>query len=440
VSADTAAPFIESLRQHIEARRDDGGKLAVLLVDLGVVARVDGVWGYHAGDAARTRLGAALRSEVLREDDHVADMARDELACVLPAVATAELCLLAAEKMLRGLTTPLWFGDDEIYARPAIGIALFPDHGNDAQTLLQRAKSACVAARDLPARIVLCADDLRNRDGERLLFENRLRVAVAEDALEMVFQPQYDLGLGQIMGIETQLRWPAGTRDIVLAIDAFAAAEAAGVVAELVSSMLNRALRNRSEFRYSAGIDVRIAINLPARALLETALPEIVERALRTWNVGSTRLIIELVEVASLKTEPVARETFAQLVKLGIKFSIDDPAASMASLFWLAAMPFTEFKIDLSGLGDTDADAADDAATECKDAASPDAHHQARSRVAQSLVALAHQQNMTVIAFGVPNDSVAAMLKQAGCDAMQGDYKGPPLPPAEFVKRYGDDA
>lgn len=418
-------PFIDALRGHIAARRADGGRLAVLLVDLGVVARIDGVWGYHAGDAARARLAASLRSELLREDDLVGDMARDDIACVLSEVASPDLCMLAAEKLLRGLTTPLWFGDDEIYARPAIGIALFPDHGNDAEALLQQAKSACIAARGLPERIALSGEGLANPDGERLLHENRLRAAVAEDALEMVFQPQYDLSLGQIMGIETQLRWPAGTKDIVLAIDAFAAAEAAGVVAELVSSMLNRALRNRSEFRYSAGIDVRIAINLPSRALLETALPEIIERALRTWNVGSTRLIIELVETASLKTEPVARETFAQLIKLGIKFSIDDPTASVASLFWLTAMPFTEFKIDLSGLGSADADAK---------------NAQAQSLVAESLVNLAHAQNMTVIAFGVPNDEVANLLKAAGCDGMQGDYKAPPLPPAEFVKRYGDEA
>jgi diguanylate cyclase (GGDEF)-like protein len=423
-AADAAPlPFIDGLRQRIAARRADGGKLAVLLVDLGVVARIDGVWGYHAGDAARARLAAGLRSEVLREDDLVGDMARDDLACVLSAVSSSDLCLLAAEKLLRGLTTPLWFGDDEIYARPAIGIALFPEHGNDADTLLQQAKAACIAARGLPERIALCAEGLANPDGERMLYENRLRAAVADDALEMVFQPQYDLSLGQIMGIETQLRWPAGTKDIVLAIDAFAAAEAAGVVAELVSSMLNRALRNRSDFRYSAGIDVRIAINLPARALLETALPEIIERALRTWNVGPARLMIELVETASLETEPVARETFAQLVKLGIKFCVDDPTASVASLFWLAAMPFTEFKIDLSGLGIAG-----------EDEASALAH----SRVAQSLVALAHLQNMTVIAFGVSDDAVASMLKQAGCDGMQGDYKGPPLPPAEFVVRYGD--
>jgi EAL domain-containing protein (putative c-di-GMP-specific phosphodiesterase class I) len=241
-----------------------------------------------------------------------------------------------------------------------------------------------------------------------------LRTAVAEDALELVFQPQYDLRLGQIMGAESLLRWRDAAQGLVPATDAFAAAEAAGTVTKLVSSLLNRALRNCSEFRYNAGLDLRIAVNFAGRTLLQKALPDIVERALSTWGLRAGRLVIEIVETSVLESELMAAETLGRLKELGVRLSIDDAGASVSSLFWLAMLPFQEIKIDLS--------AARDAAGE---------------RIAQSLIELAHQLKLDVVAFGVADEAAEARLKDLGCDYLQADYKGPALDPAGFVARFG---
>ena len=407
------ASFLEGLRHRIEERRADGQVLAVLLIECGVIGRIDRVWGYRVGDAARSRIVAGLRAGVLRAGDLVGEMGRDDLACVLSAVEGPAVALLAAEKSLREMNAPLWLGEDEIYARPAIGIAMWPEHGDDAETLLQRAKSACAAARHLPSRIAVHSGGLDNPEARQLLYENRLRTAVTEDALELVFQPQYDLRLGQIMGAESLLRWRDGSQGLVPATDAFAAAEAAGSVTQLVSSLLNRALRNCSEFRYSAGLDLRIAVNFPGRTLLQKALPDIVERALSTWGLRAGRLMIEIAETSVLESELVAAETVGRLKELGVKLSIDDASASISSLFWLAMLPFQEIKLDLS--------AARDAAVE---------------RVAQSLIELAHHLKLDVVAIGVADDAMAARLKELGCDYLQADYKGPALDPAGFVARF----
>ncbi len=411
-------PFLEALRAQIEERRADGRNLAVLLIECGVIGRIDAVWGYHVGDAVRGRVTASLRADVLRPGDLVGEMGRDDLACVLSIVEGPAVALLAAEKSLRALNAPFWIGEDEIFASAAIGIAMCPAHGDEAEVLLQRAKSACAVARDLTSRIADYAEDRENPAASKLLYENRLRTAVSEDALEMVFQPQYDLRLGQIMGAESLLRWRDAKLGLVAAEDAFAAAASAGVVTDLVSSILNRALRNISEFRYSAGLDLRIGVKIPARALLNVELPDVVQRALGTWSLRPGRLNLEIGETSVLGAEPVARETLGRLKALGVKLSIDDAGMALSSLFWLATMPFQEIKIDVSAAHDP-------------------AGVQKAERIQQSLIELAHHLRLDVVAVGVADDAAAARLKEQGCDYMQADYKGPAVDPKSFVERFG---
>ncbi|MDP2821549.1 MAG: EAL domain-containing protein [Sulfuritalea sp.] len=417
-SAADAIPFLEALRGTVEERRVDGGNLAVLLVECGVIGRIDAVWGYQVGDAVRGRVTALLRTDVLRPGDLVGEMGRDDFACVLSTVEDPAVALLAAKKSLRALNTPFWIGEEEIFASPAIGIAMYPAHADQAEGLLQRAKSACVLARDLTGRIADYAEDRDNPAASKLLYENRLRTVVSEDALELVFQPQYDLRLGQIMGAESLLRWRDPALGMIAAEHAFAAAEAAGMVTDLVSSILNRALRIVSEFRYSAGLDLRIGVKLPARALLHTELPDVVQRALGTWSRRSGTLILEIGEISVLGAEAVARETLGRLKALGVKLSIDDAGMALSSLFWLATMPFQEIKIDVSAIRDLAGVAKSE-------------------RVLQSIIELAHHLRLDVVAVGVADDAAAARLKELGCDYMQADYKGPALDPKEFVERFG---
>jgi len=413
-----ATRFLEALRGQIEDRRADGGNLAVLLIECGLISRMDAVWGYHVGDAVAGRVTELLRTDVLRQGDLVTQMSRDGFACVLSTVEGPAVALLAAKKSLRTLNAPFWIGEDEIFASPAIGIAMYPAQGDQAEILLQRATSACTVARDRTDRIADYAEDPDNSAASKLLYENRLRTAVSEDALELAFQPQYDLRLGQVMGAESLLRWRDPALGVIPAVDAFAAAEAADRITELVSSILNRALRNVSEFRYSAGLDLRIGVKLPARALLNTELVDVVQRALGTWSRRPGTLILEIGETSVLRAEAPAREMLGRLRELGVKLSIDDAGMALSSLFWLANMPFQEIKVDVS--------AASDLAGVPKS-----------DRILQSIIELAHHLRLEVVAVGVADDAAAARLKELGCDYMQADYKGPALDPEEFVERFG---
>ena len=416
-----AVPFLEALRGQVEERRIDGDNLAVLLIECGVISRIDAVWGYKVGDAVRDRVAASLRSDVLRPGDFVGEMGRDDFACVLSTVEGPAVALLAAQKSLRVLSSPFWIGEEEIYASPVIGIAMYPTHADQAEVLLQRAKSACVLARDLAGRVADYGEDRDNAAASRLLYENRLRTAISEDALELVFQPQYDLRLGQVMGAEGLLRWRDPALGLIDATHAFAAAESANMVTDLVSSILNRALRNVSEFRYSAGLDLRVGIKLPARALRYPELLDVVQRALGTWSRRPGTLILEIGETAVLGDDAIAKETLLRLKELGVKLSIDDPEMALSSMFWLAAMPFQEIKIDVSAVGDL--------------VAMPKSE-----RIMRSIVELAHHLRLDVVALGVADDATASRLKDMGCDYMQANFKGPALDPVGFVERFGFNA
>ena len=413
-----AGSFADALNAKIAERQADGGQLAVLLIECEVIGRIDAVWGYRVGDAVRERIKGSLRSEVLRADDLIGEMSRDEFACVLSTIDGPAVAQLAAQKSLRTLNQPFWVGEEEISASPAIGLALYPVNGEDAEALLQRAKSASMTARGTSGRIHEYEEQGEDTAEAQLLYENRLRAAVTDEALELVFQPQYDVRLGQVMGAASLLCWRDPTLGLIAADDAFVAAESEGRVADLVSAILNRALRSVSELRYSAGLDLRIGVKLPARALLQTELPEVIERALGTWNRRSGSLILEIRDTALLGSEAVARATLVRLKELGVKLSIDDPAITLPSLFWLADLPFQELKLDVSPVV---------ALTENAKA----------QRILQSIIELAHFLRFAVVALGVPDDAAAAKLKELRCDYMQADYKGPALDFEGFVARYG---
>ncbi len=409
-------PFSERLRGVFEERRADGRGLALLLVDCGIIDRIDTLWGYHIGDAVRSRIVASLRSEVLRPSDFVGELGRDEIACALDGVESAQIALLAAEKSLRTLNAPLWLGEEEVYPTVSIGVAAYFAGEGSADALLQQAKSACISAAGLAGHIALY-DGAVNAGAARLVEEARLRTAVAEDALELVFQPQFDLRFGQIMGMEALLRSRDGARGLVAMQDAFVAAAAAGVVPKLISSVLNRALRNCSEFRQRAGLDLRVAIDLPARVLLQSELPEMVERALRTWALRPGRLVLEIQDVSLLETNAAAEAAVKRLREIGVKLSIDDVRMPLTALFRLATLPFQELKIDVSNAHAWSAE-------------------QRSERVLRSLVELARHLGLEVTALAAQDDAQAAKLAEMGCDYLQAEFKGPPVDPEDFVGRF----
>ena len=414
------AALTSQLDAFIGARLADGQQLALLYVDCGVIERIDSVWGFLVGDAVRERLGARLKSEVLREQDLLGDPGRDGFACVLTTLQSAGVALLAAEKILRTLDAPLWVDVNEIFARPAVGIALYPEHADNAVALLQRARAAANAARDRPERFALYSAEQERDEAELLLYENRLRAAISQDALDIVFQPQLDLRSNLLVGAESQLRWRDAKLGAVPVEKAIAVAESAGLVNEVTLWLVNGALRNCRHFRDSAGLDLRVGVKLSAKSLRQSDLPDFVSSALKTWNLRPSRLVLEITETEVLARSLESVETLQRLRGVGVRLCLDDAGAGYDSLSWLATLPFHELKIDLAAVGNV-------------------AEVPQKLALVRSLIALAHELKLEVVVAGVEDDATKALLKELRCDLAQGAAIGAPLDAAAFVKQHRAD-
>ena len=414
------ADFMAQVDACVAARLADGRQMALLFVDCGVIGRVDGVWGYVVGDGVRERLGSRLRTEVLRPQDLLGHPGRDQFICVLADLHSAGVATLATEKLLRALDQPLWVDVEEVYARPAVGIAVYPEHGTSGVELLQRARVSAGAARERPERFALYSADQERSEVELLLYENRLRAAIAQDALDIVFQAQRDLRTGLIVGAECQLRWRDASLGAVPMDKAIAAAQSAGLVNEVTLWLVNGALRNCRQFRDSAGLDLRVSVTLSAKSLRQADLPDFVLSALKTWNLRPSRLSLEITDTAVLAASLESVETLQRLREAGVRLSLDDPGAGYASLAWLSTLPFHEMRVDLASVGSI--------------VESPE--HLALVR---AMVEFAHRLKMDVLVAGVDDAESAARLQTLGCDLIQGAVISAPLETPAFMKKFRED-
>jgi diguanylate cyclase (GGDEF)-like protein len=414
------ARFVAQADACVAERQADGRQMALLFVDCGVVARIDSVWGYAVGDGVRDRLAARLRTEVLRPQDLLGNPGRDEFACVLATVQSAGVATLAAEKTLRSLDQPLWVDVDELYARPAVGIAVLPEHGASAVALLQRARVACRAARERPERFAAYSAEQERPEAELLLYESRLRSAIAQDALDIVFQPQRDARTELIVGAGCQLRWRDASLGRVPVDKAIAAAESAGLVNEVTLWLVNGALRNCRQFRDAAGLDLRVGVTLSAKSLRQPDLPDFVASALKTWNLRPSRLALEITETAVLAGSLESVETLQRLREVGVRLCLDDPGAGYGALAWLSTLPFHEWRIDLATVGNI--------------VDSP--QHLA---VVRCLTELAHRLRLDVLVAGVDDEASAERLKPLGCEVLQGALIGAPLEAPAFIRKFRTD-
>lgn len=415
--ADGTASVLEALQRHLDAAAGHR-EMAILLLTCPTIERIDAAWGYPAGDAVRQRIGALLAADVLREGDFLGQPCRGQFVLALGGAREAALAELAADKALRALASPFFAEDDEIFATATVGIALLPEHGDDAARLMQRAASASLAAQAGKGRAAIYAAQPAAAQTAEFLDQCRLRSAVADDALDLLFQPLYDLQLGQMMGAECQLCWPSETPVKVPADAAFAAAEAADLVPPMVSSILNRALRNVSDFRYRAGVDLRLQWHLPARALRCEALPELVQSALATWRLRPGRLCLGIGDLAQILDDVVLQQALVRLKAVGVRLALDDPKVPLATLFSLRALPFQEIRLDLVPVGSI-------------------AEGSPAERVLESTVSLARSLRLDVCALQPADEITLERLKAAGCHYVQGEIKGPALRAQDFITRYG---
>ncbi len=411
------ATFMDIFRTTIESHAKEGKQLGLLLLQVAKVEQVDRLLGLQRGEAFMLRVTRRMREGVLRKQDQLGRVSRDQFACLLPRIAGEGVAILAANKILGALEAPIPIGDRSFAPDAVIGIAMYPDHGEDQQTLVRNGKLAARAARDTAERVAVYEPAQGASEELKVRYEARLRNALEESTLGLAFEPQLDLASGRVAGLECMLHWTDKELGEVPEALAVEAAETSGLAREVTWWVFNNALRQCAEFA-RAGLELPIGVKATASSLAQPDFPEFVDRALRTWGVPAERVLIEIDEKALAGGIEQMKETLDRLKALGLRLGIGGFGTGSSSLANLAQLPLDEVKLSAAFVGDMRQVAL-------------------HAKIVRSLVQLAQNLGLRVTAAGVDDADTALALSTLACERIQGRHVSPPLAAQEIVAKYG---
>jgi diguanylate cyclase (GGDEF)-like protein len=403
--------FYERLRDAIRTSARDGGSWALLLMDLDRFKDINETLGHARGDLLLQQVGARLQS-ILAEPAVIARLGGDEFGVLLPRQALQDVTLVA-KTILKGFEAPFSVEALPIAVEASIGIALYPEHGTDADRLMQGADVALYAAKR-SGGYVTYNPERDQRSPRRLAILGDLREAIERDRLTLHYQPKIDCTSGEVSGAESLLRWHHAVYGAVRPDEFIGPAEQTGLIKPLTQWVLNAALRQWKVWE-GAGVRLAISVNLSARNLHDPDLVKYITDCVERHGVAASLLTLEITEGALMEDPGHAKKILAQLRDAGIRLSIDDFGTGYSSLSYLKEFPVHEVKIDKSFIIDLGWDATAKA-------------------IVHSIVDLGRRLGLHVVAEGVEDEAVWAWLRRVGCDTAQGYYMGKPMSADEFVR------
>lgn len=419
--ASSRAPAVSLLPDHLGFLTELGvvlgsapadSRVGVAMISLDCVLRVDGMMGYRAGDSLCTQVAEKL-NHALKPEDRIFRVGRNELVCLLRNLPGETHAILAAHKILRTLNTSVCVDGSYFYAAPFVGIAMGSKEDGDGDMILRQANVAMHEAKRRRDRFAVYETRL---DAPRLLqfqLQTNLRDAIAENALEVYFQPKLDLRSGQIVGVESLARWEHSSKGAISPNSFIPVAESSGFISDLTMRVLNSALCHFDAMR-AVSSHVQLAVNLSPKDLQERHLPEAIQQMLGMWNVPADRLTLELTETAVMEDDALYGESLERLKETGIRLSIDDFGTGYSSMSRLRDLPVDELKLDMSFVKNMRTSLSDE-------------------KIVRSMISLAHDLELQVVAEGVEDLATLRRLKELGCHLVQGYFVSKPLDAEKIV-------
>ncbi len=403
----------ERLQSELAAAAARGATLALAVVDLDRFKEVNDTLGHHAGDTLLQEVADRFRG-VLRDADFVARLGGDEFAVVLRD-ADAESAGPIVERLLAVLAQPCVLADRVLHVEASLGLALYPAHGHDAETLLRRADVAMYVAKRGRGGAMMYDPSQDRHGAARLTFATDLRKAIDAGALLLHYQPKLDIGSGAVESVEALVRWPHPELGVLPPDQFIPLAEQTGAIVPLTMWVMNEALRQVAAWD-RAGLRLGMAVNLSLNALQDPGLVDNVARLLFEYEVAPARLTLEVTESVVMTEDGKMREPLARLADLGVLIAIDDLGTGYSSLGNLKRLPVTEIKIDKSFVLGMSADPKD-------------------AEIVRLINDLGHTLGLRVVAEGVETAATLEHLTDMGCDVAQGYYLSRPLA-ADAVERW----
>ncbi|MGA9045842.1 EAL domain-containing protein [Sulfuricurvum sp.] len=398
----------------IQAKRHKD-QIALLMFDLDRFKDINDSYGHGAGDELLRSVAERFGSR-LREGDLISRLGGDEFAVVLEHLAHPEDAGRLAEEMIASLSSEYKLSSGaSIHIGASAGIVLFPEHGDEASTLLQHADAALYKAKaEGRGTYRYYTDALTDSARRRIECETRLRRAILNNEFEVYYQPQVHIQTGRIVGAEALIRWNDTERGIISPGVFIPIAEETGLIGDIGEWVLNETCR-QGKIWLDQGYRLTLAVNLSAHQVRHQNIPLIVEAALKKSGYPADRLELELTESALMQREEEAVEMLHTLRAHGIRLAIDDFGTGYSSLSYLKRFPIDVLKIDKSFVDDIPFEADDMA-------------------IVTAIIAMGQALGFQVLAEGTERIEQIDFLREKGCTMYQGYFKSPPVPAAEFEK------
>ena len=395
------------LDEEIDDARRNGGGVGLLLVDLDRFKEVNDTLGHGKGDELLMAVAQRLRTTV-REEDMVARLGGDEFAIVVHDARSPADVEVVAQRVMAGLTGPIDIGGVRIVVQASIGGALFPYEAQDAGALLQHADVAMYAAKGGSHGFALYRSEFDSHSPSRLALAAELLRALEQDEFVLHYQPVASPLTGEVDGAEALLRWVHPTRGLLPPSEFIPLAEQSGLIRELTSRVIDKAVRQAAAWRRD-GLDLVVSVNLSANDLRSPAIVQEVATALARHRLPARLLELEVTETALLDAPDVAALVISHLRGLGALIALDDFGTGYSSLTYLKQLAPDRLKIDRSFVNSmlmSDADA----------------------EIVRSVIDLAHRLAIGVTAEGVESQDQWDRLAGLSCDLVQGYHLSRPVP------------
>ncbi|CAG9266689.1 cyclic di-GMP phosphodiesterase [Paraburkholderia caribensis] len=394
-----------------------GESVGILFLDLDNFKKVNDHYGHVFGDRLIQDVSSAVR-ECLADEDTLARLGGDEFI-VLSPVASVTSMEAMAQRILERLRVPFSLGLVEVYTGCSIGIAMFPEHGDSLEALIRAADTAMYVAKDDGKRTYrVFSPEMNRKVAEYMWLDTNLRRGLEEGQLTLHYQPKLSLATGTVYGVEALVRWNSPERGQIMPAAFIRYAEESGLIGPLGRWVMQTAAEQAAQWK-ARGLSLRVAINVSARQLVDTAVVSHFTEALQRAQLDPCLLDIELTESCLIEDEAAAIDLITQFRDLGAQVHLDDFGTGYSSLSQLGRIPLDVIKLDRSFVSSINADRKSQA-------------------LVRSMVAVAQALQLKVVAEGIETESEELFMKGLGVEYVQGFLYGRPMPAAEFERWLHD--
>ncbi|PVX37749.1 PAS domain S-box-containing protein/diguanylate cyclase (GGDEF)-like protein [Janthinobacterium sp. 78] len=403
------------LAAAIAQARRSGEKVGVLFVDLDRFKHVNDALGHHVGDALLQSVSKRLL-QLVREGDTVSRLGGDEFVIILNGIGDAEaIGALLDTRLIPAMRQPHQVEGSALYVSCSVGVAIYPDHGDDMDTLMRHADAAMYQAKSGGRdHARMFTPQMQEQQLQQLHLESDLRHAIERQELVLYYQPRIDAQSSRVNGVESLIRWQHPQHGLIAPDSFIPAAEESGLIVSIGAWVIREACRQQLAWREAGTGDIAVSINLSAIQLKSGTLVATLREVLREFPVTPGQIEFELTESILMDNVDDTIATLHAIKALGFALSIDDFGTGYSSLNYLCRFPLDKLKIDMSFVQDIHGSPQNLAVT-------------------KTIIGLGHTLGLTVTAEGVESAADADVLRHAGCDELQGYYFARPMPQAHFM-------